>query len=89
MSNNETETVVILEDKCMEDIRNIVPQTVGIRLALLNLNKRMQSQGLELELATEQIQQAIESLYEAEDALGKAHQHLLVAQSTMRYAPKE
>lgn len=83
--SNEIETVVKLEDKHMADIRNIVPQIVGIRLALLEMNKWMQGQEIELDLATEQMQQAIDSLYKAEDSLGNAHQHLLVAKSTMLF----
>lgn len=77
------ERIIKKDSEIMQSIREIVTMIVGIRLEVMKASKWLSKQGVELELASNEIEEAIEALSRAETAMGNAHQHLLVSQATM------
>lgn len=77
------------EGAMMEYIRESITQIVGIRLKAMKASKWMSKQSTELELAANEIEDAIEALSRAETAMGNGHQNLLVSQATLKSIIKD
>lgn len=84
-----TEKIIKKENEVMRSIRESIKQIVGIRLEAMKTFKWVTKQDVELELATSEIEEAIEALSRAETAMGNAHQNLLVSQATLLTGLKE
>lgn len=81
--NIDKTDIVGKEEELMQDIRDIIPDIVGIRLKVSNVVSLLKALGMEFHTAAEQVEETIEMLYNAEDAMGKAHQHILVSRATL------
>lgn len=68
----------------MESIRKSIIKIVRIRLDAMKALKWLSLQGTELELASNEIDEAIDALSHAETAMGNVHQNLLVSQATLQ-----
>jgi len=84
-----TEIIINDESEMMQSIRESITQIVGIRLKAMKASKWLSRQNSELELAANEIEEAIEALYRAETAMGNAHQNLLVSQATLQTTIKD
>lgn len=78
------DTILQKEEKMMKDIRDFIPQVVVIRLQSMKLLKELQRQDNNLELATEEMAEAVDALQKAETAMGNAHQNLLISHTTLQ-----
>ncbi len=81
----KTKEIICKESEIMELIRESINNIVGIRLKTMKAAKWLSHQNTELELAAEEMDNAIEALSKAETAMGNAHQNLLVSQATLKY----
>ncbi len=79
----KTNEIIRKESEMMESIRESIKNVVGIRLKAMKSAKWLTKQNTELELAAEEMDNAIEALSKAETAMGNAHQNLLVSQATL------
>ena len=84
-----TAKIITKESEMMQAIRESITQIVGIRLDAMKALKWLSRQNPELELAAEEIEEAIEALSKAETAMGNAHQNLLVSQATLKTTIKD
>ena len=84
-----TAKIITKESEMMQSIRESIAQIVGIRLDAMKASKWLSRQNPELELAAEEIEEAIEALSKAETAMGNAHQNLLVSQATLKTTIKD
>lgn len=84
-----TEIIINEESEMMQSIRESITQIVGIRLKAMKASKCLSRQNSELELAANEIEEAIEALSRAETAMGNAHQNLLVSQATLQTTIKD
>ena len=84
-----TAKIITKESEMMQSIRESIAQIVGIRLDAMKSSKWLSRQNPELELAAEEIEEAIEALSKAETAMGNAHQNLLVSQATLKTTIKD
>lgn len=84
-----TAKIITKESEMMQSIRESIAQIVGIRLGAMKASKWLSRQNTELELAAEEIEEAIEALSKAETAMGNAHQNLLVSQATLQTTIKD
>lgn len=73
------------ETNMMEQIQKSIPQIVVIRLQAMKILKNLQESGMQLEVAAEEINDAIEALSTAEVAMSSAHHHLLVSHTEISY----
>lgn len=73
----------------MQSVRESTKQIVGIRLEAMKALKWLSKQDMELELAANELEAAVESLSRAEIAMGNAHHNLLVSQATLQVGLKE
>lgn len=73
----------------MKSVRESITQIVGIRLDAMKASKWLSRQDCELELAANEIEEAIEALSHAETAMGNAHQNILVSQATLQATSKD
>ena len=84
-----TEIIINEETVMMQSIRESITQIVDIRLKAMKASTWLSRQSSELELAANEIEDAIESLSRAETAMGNAHQNLLVSQATLKTTIKD
>lgn len=80
------DNVIKTEEQIIDAIRKSIPQIVKIRLDVMRMLKRVQSQDAELEIASEEITEAIEALHKAEQSMGNAQLSLLISQTTLEYS---
>ncbi len=85
----KTNEIIRKESEMMESIRESTKQIVGIRLEAMKALKWLSKQDVELELAANELESAIEALSRAETAMGNAHHNLLVSQATLQAGLKE
>lgn len=80
--------IINKETEMMQSIRDIIPQIVAVRLEAQRISKWLKEQDAELENANEEMNDAIESLTDAEKYMGNAHHHILVSQATLKHSRK-
>lgn len=73
------------EENMMESLRKTIPQVVIIRLKAMKILKELQQGGVELEMAAEELNDAVDALSKAETAMGCAHQNLLVSHTIVTF----
>lgn len=73
------------EESVMNNIRRLIPKIVGIRLEAQKVATWLNKQNAELTTASEEMEEAINALYLAENTMGNTHQYLLVSQATIKH----
>lgn len=86
MMNKKEHNEVLRKESLMErDIRDIIKHIVVIRLDAMRILQWLKAQEYDLTDATEEMSEAVDTLYETEKALGNAHQLLLVSGVTLSH----
>lgn len=73
------------EENMMESLRETIPQVVIIRLKAMKILQELKQGGAELEMAAEELNDAIDALSKAGTAMGCAHQNLLVSHTIVTF----
>ena len=81
----EKEVIIRKEADMMAATREVIAKIVAIRLEAQKIASWLKKQDAELGVAAENMADAIDALYDAEKAMGDAHQNLLVSQATLKY----
>lgn len=80
-----TKEIMTSETSMMENLRQTIEMVVSIRLQVMKLTKQLKKCGIEVDVATEDMVEAIELLQDAETSMGNAHQNLLVSHATLKH----